>query len=68
MSALSARITELSPAPAAVRPGAAGSQLRAERRAEQAMVRRTRRRWSALGIGLLAASFGTTIGILDVLH
>ena len=68
MSAQPAEITELSPAPVAVRPGADGSQLRAERRAEQALVRRTRRSWAALGIGLLLASFGATIGILDVLH
>jgi hypothetical protein len=70
MSALPAEITELSPAPVAVRPGPApaGSQLRAERRAEQAMVRRSRRRWAGLGIGVLMASFGATIGILDVLH
>ena len=68
MSVLPAEMPELSPAPVAVRPGVAGSQLRAERRAEQAMGRRSRRRWAGLGIGLLVASFGATIGILDVLH
>jgi hypothetical protein len=68
MSALPAEVTELSPAPVAVRPGAAGSQLRAERRAEQALVRRSRRRWAGLSLGILLASFGATIGILDVLH
>ena len=68
MSALPAETHELSPPPVAVRPGAAGSQLRAERRAEQAMARRSRRRWAGLGIGVLMASFGATIGILDVLH
>jgi hypothetical protein len=68
MSALPAEITELSPAPVTVRPGGAGAQLRADRRAEQAMVRRSRRRWAGLGIGVIVASFGTTIGILDVLH
>jgi hypothetical protein len=68
MSALPAEMPELSPAPVAVRPGAAGSQLRAERRAEQAIARRIRRRWASLGIGLLLASFGATVGILDVLH
>ena len=36
MSALPAETTDLSPRPLAVRPSAAGSQLRAERRAEQA--------------------------------
>jgi hypothetical protein len=68
MSALPAEITELSPAPAPVRPGAAGSQLRAERRAEQAMARRSRRRWAGLAIGILVASFGATVGVLDGLH
>ena len=68
MSALPAEITELSPAPVTVRPGAASAQMRAERRAEQAVGRRSRRRWAGLGIGIIVASFGTTIGILDVLH
>jgi hypothetical protein len=67
MSSLPAEIPELSPAPVTVRPGA-GAQLRADRRAEQAMARRSRRRWAGLGLGLIVASFGTTIGILDVLH
>jgi hypothetical protein len=68
MSALPAEATELSPPPVTVRPGAAGSQLRAERRAEQAVARRSRRRWAGLGIGIILASFGATIGVLDVLH
>jgi hypothetical protein len=68
MSALPAEITELSPAPVTVRPGAAGAQLRADRRAEQMEARRNRRRWAGLGIGIIVASFGTTIGVLDVLH
>jgi hypothetical protein len=68
MSALPAEITEFPPAPTPVRPGAAGSQLRAERRAEQAMARRSRRRWVGLAIGILAAFFGATVGVLDVLH
>jgi hypothetical protein len=68
MSALPARNTELSPAPPAVRPPAAGSQGRAERRAEQVTARRSRRRWSALCLAILGCAFGLTVGILDVLH
>jgi hypothetical protein len=68
MSALPAEFPELSQAPVAVRPGAVGPQLRAERRTEQALLKRTRRHWAALGIGILVALFGATVGILDVLH
>ena len=68
MSALPAEITELSPGPVAVRPAAAGSQLRAARRAEQAMARRTRLRWSAFSVAVLGCSFALTVGVLDVLH
>ena len=68
MSALPAEFPELPPSPVAVRPGAVGSRLRAERRAEQALARRTRRRGAALGIGILVVTFGATVGVLDVLH
>jgi hypothetical protein len=68
MSALPAEITELSPGPVAVRPAAAGSQLRAERRAEQARARRARLRWSVFSVAVLGCSFGLTVGVLDVLH
>jgi hypothetical protein len=68
MSALPAQITELTPGPLPVRPATTGSQLRAERRAEQAIERRTRRRWAAFGVAILGCSFGLTVGVLDVLH
>jgi hypothetical protein len=68
MSALPAEISTLSPGPVSVRPSSAGSQLRAERRAEQTKERRVRRRWSIFGLAVLSCSFGLTIGVLDVLH
>jgi len=68
MSALPAETTEMSPRPYAVRPSPAGSQLRAERRAEQAMARRTRFRWAIVSVTLLVLSFALTVGVLDVLH
>jgi hypothetical protein len=69
MSALPSEITELlSPGPVPVRLPAAGTQLRADRRAEQAAARRDRRRWSVLGSAVLACSFGLTVAVLDVLH
>jgi hypothetical protein len=68
MSALPAETTEMSPRPYAVRPLAARSQLRAERRAEQAMARRERFRWAIVSVTLLVLSFALTVGVLDVLH
>jgi hypothetical protein len=68
MSALPAETTELSPRPHAVRPSAAGLQLRAERRSEQAMARRERLRWAIVGVTILVLSFALTVGVLDVLH
>jgi hypothetical protein len=68
MSVLPADTTELSPRPYAVRPSAAGSQLRAERRAEQAKARRERFRWSIVAVAILVLSFALTVGVLDVLH
>jgi hypothetical protein len=67
MSALPAETTELSPRPHAVRP-AAGLQLRAERRAGQALARRVRVRWSVVAVAILSCSFALTVGVLDVLH
>ena len=67
MSALPARVTELPSAPVVhASPGAA--QRRAERRAEQSLGRRIRRRWAIVGCSILAGTFGLTVGILDVLH
>jgi hypothetical protein len=68
MSALPAETTELSPRPHAVRPSAAGSLRRVERRAEEARARRDRLRWSVVGVVILVCSFALTVGVLDVLH
>jgi hypothetical protein len=68
MSALSAQITEVSQPPVAVRPPVARSQRRCERRAEQLVARRIRRRWAILSCVILACSFGFAVGILDMLH
>lgn len=67
MSAMPAGWTEVSDSP---RVGAspAVAQRRAERRAEQKLARRTRRRWAVVGCSILGATFGLTVGILDVLH
>ena len=71
MSALPAETTdlttELPPRPHAVRP-AAGLQLRAERRVEQALARRERLRWSVISVAILGCAFSLTAGVLDVLH
>ena len=67
MSALPAETTDLSPRPLAVRPSV-GVQLRAERRAEQALARRERLRWSVISVAILGCSFALTVGVLDVLH
>jgi hypothetical protein len=67
MSALPAETTDLSPRPLAVRPSA-GVQLRAERRAEQALARRERLRWSVISVAILGCAFALTAGVLDVLH
>jgi hypothetical protein len=68
MSALPAETSELSPRPLAVRPLVAGMQLRAERRAEQALARRARLRWAIVSVTILILSFALTVGVLDVLH
>ena len=43
-------------------------QRRTDRRAEQKLARRSRQRWAVFGGSILVASFGLTVGILDVLH
>jgi hypothetical protein len=68
MSALPAEITELSPGPRPVRPSVAVAQLRADRRAALAEVRRVRRRWAILSVAVMGCSFGLTVGVLGVLH
>ena len=68
MSALPAETTDLSPRPLAVRPSVKASQLRAERRAEPALARRERLRWSVISVAILGCSFALTAGVLDVLH
>jgi hypothetical protein len=67
MSAMPAGWTELSDSP---RVGASPvpTQLRAERRAQQKLERRSRRRWAIAGCSILVGAFGITVGILDVLH
>jgi hypothetical protein len=68
MSALPAETSDLSPAPAARRPGAVGRQQRAERREQEAVARRARRRWAVFSLAVLGLTFAFTVGILDVLH
>jgi hypothetical protein len=72
MSAMPARVSELSQgteiSSVSVRQPVAGSQRRAERRAEQMVARRARRRWAVMSCGVLGAAFALTVGILDVLH
>ena len=67
MSAMPAGWTELSENP---RVGASPAAVprRADRRAEQKLVRRSRQRWAIAGCSILAGVFGLTVGILDVLH
>jgi hypothetical protein len=50
-------------------PGNVGNvQRRSDRRAELKLARRSRQRWAVLASSILVASFGVTVGILDVLH
>ncbi len=67
MSAMPARVAELPDGPL-VGTSPAQVQRRADRRAEQKLARRDRRRWAVIGGAILAASFGLTVGILDVFH
>ena len=59
----------LTPLPVAMpQPAAVAAPPRAETRAAHVLERRVRRRWSIVGLAILAGSFGLTIGVLDVLH
>jgi hypothetical protein len=67
MSAMPAGWTELSESPR-VTALPAQVQRRADRRAEQKLVRRSRQHWAIAGGSILVASFGVTVGILELLH
>ncbi len=67
MSAMPARVTELPDGPVVVAVPEP-VQRRADRRAEQRLARRDRRRWAFIGSAVLVGSFGLTVGILDVLR
>ena len=67
MSAMPARVTELSEGPAAVTSPEPAAR-RADRRALQKLARRSRQRWALLGGAILAVSFGLTVGLLAVLR
>jgi hypothetical protein len=70
MSAMPARVTELSERPAALTSPAPPETAppRADRRTMLKLARRTRQRWALLGGAILMVSFGLTVGILDVLR
>lgn len=67
MSAMPAGWTELSESPR-VSASPVRTQRRADRRAELKLVRRSQQRWTVAACSVLAAAFGLTVGILDVLH
>ncbi len=67
MSAMPAGWTGVSDVPR-VGPSPENVQRRADRRAEQKLARRSRQRWAVFGCTILAASFGLTVGILDVIR
>ena len=67
MSAMPAGWTELSESPR-TGPLPASVQRRAERRAEQKVARRSRRRWAIASGSVLVAAFGFTVGVLELLH
>jgi hypothetical protein len=67
MSAMPARVTELPVGPT-VDAAHDRVQRRTDRRAEQRLARRDRRRWTLIAGATLFGSFGLTVGILDVLH
>jgi hypothetical protein len=68
MSAMPARVTELPGGPTVDPAPGPVQQRRTDRRAEQKLARRDRRRWAAMAGVILVGSFGLTVGILDVLH
>jgi hypothetical protein len=67
MSAMPAGWTELSESPR-VRDVPGRVQRRADRRAELRVARRSSRRWAVVGCSSLAAAFGFTVAILELLH
>ena len=67
MSAMPARVTELPVGPT-VDAAPERVQRRTDRRAEERVARRDRRRWAVIAGAILVGSFGLTVGILDVLH
>jgi hypothetical protein len=67
MSAMPARVTELAGGRAAVASPAPAAR-RTDRRALLKLARRSKQRWALLGGGILAVSFGLTVGLLDVLR
>jgi hypothetical protein len=69
MSAMPAGWTELSESPrVSALPAEAQVQRRSDRRAEQKVARRSRRRWAVAAGALLAVSFCCTVAILELLH
>jgi hypothetical protein len=62
MSAMPAGWTELSEGPRV------GALRRVDRRAEQKLARRSRQHWAIVGCSILAASFGLTVAVLELLH
>jgi hypothetical protein len=67
MSAMPAGWTELSESPR-VSALPIRVQRRTDRRAELKAARRSRRRWAIAAGAILAAAFGFTVGILELLH
>jgi hypothetical protein len=67
MSAMPAEWTELSESPRVGMPPTR-VQRRTDRRAEQKVARRSRRRWAIAGGSVLVVAFGFTVGILELLH
>ena len=67
MSAMPAGWTELSESPR-VRGVPDRVQRRTDRRAELRVARRSSRRWAIAACSILAAAFGVTVGILELLH
>jgi hypothetical protein len=67
MSAMSVEVTELHPAPVAVRSRLVGLQRRGAHRVVVTTAHRTRLRWSVFSLVLLGCAFALTVGILDVL-
>jgi len=68
MSAMPARVTELSEPPEAGAPTPVRALRRADRRATLRLARRSRQRWAIVGCAILGGAFFLTVGILDVLH